>query len=66
VTASDRGSILSMNASAYRLLGFAVWRGGKWYLRKRLPPARSIVLSAVGALAALVAALAIGRRVAAG
>jgi hypothetical protein len=54
-----------MNASAYRLLGIAVWRGGKWYLRRRLPAARSIALSVGGAAAALVAALAIGRRVAA-
>jgi hypothetical protein len=54
-----------MNGSAYRLLGIAVWRGGKWYLRKRLPSTRSIALSAGGAAAALIAALAIGRRVAA-
>jgi len=53
-----------MNSTTYRLLGYAVWRGGRWYLRQRLPSARSIVLKAAGAGIALSAAAVIARRVA--
>jgi hypothetical protein len=36
----------------YKLLGFAVWQGGKWYLRRRMQGvARK---AAIGALAAVV------------
>jgi hypothetical protein len=41
----------------YKLLGFAVWQGGKWYLRRRLPDAKrkvaiggAVVAVGVGAL----------------
>jgi hypothetical protein len=46
-----------MSATAYRLVGYVVWKGGKWYLRKRLPPARTLAwrgLLTGGALAAMV------------
>jgi hypothetical protein len=43
----------------YRLLGFAVWQGGKWYLRRRLPDAKrklaiggAVLAVGVGALVA--------------
>jgi hypothetical protein len=36
----------------YKLLGFAVWRGGKWYVRRRIKGARGKV--AVGAVGAAV------------
>jgi hypothetical protein len=26
-----------MSSGAYRVLGFAVWHGARWYLRRRLP-----------------------------
>jgi hypothetical protein len=49
-----------MNANAYRLLGFAVWNGGKWYLRRRLPSARKLAIGGLlaggGIAAAAVAA----------
>jgi hypothetical protein len=38
-----------MNATGYKLLGFAVWNGGKWYLRRRVAVRR---LALKGALAA--------------
>jgi hypothetical protein len=38
----------------YKILGFAVWQGGKWYLRRRLQGARR--KAAIGGLAALVIA----------
>jgi hypothetical protein len=49
-----------MTSNGYRLLGFAVWQGGKWYLRRRLPSPRTVVLGGllVGAGATALAALA--------
>jgi hypothetical protein len=38
----------------YKILGFAVWQGGKWYLRRRLHGARRTL--AISGLAALLAA----------
>lgn len=35
----------------YKILGFAVWQGAKWYLRRRFPGAPRKL--AIGALAAL-------------
>ncbi|MGH2859786.1 MAG: hypothetical protein ACRDMJ_20110 [Solirubrobacteraceae bacterium] len=46
----------------YKLLGFAVWHGGKWYLRRRIVGMRTkLAIASVGAavVAGLVAA---GRR----
>jgi hypothetical protein len=57
--------MVRMNANAYRLLGYAVWRGGKWYLRQRLPSRRSLALSGLAAGGALGALVVIGRRLAA-
>ena len=46
-----------MNGTGYKLLGFAVWRGGKWYLRRsylrRLPSARAGAAVAALALVSL-------------
>jgi hypothetical protein len=53
-----------MSATGYRLLGFAVWRGAKWYLGKRLPSRRSLALSGAAALGALGVSVAVGRRLA--
>jgi hypothetical protein len=51
-----------MNGTAYKLLGFAVWHGGKWYLRQRMPSPRSLLLKGLGGAGALtVAALAVRR-----
>jgi hypothetical protein len=49
-----------VSGNGYRLLGFTVWQGGKWYLRRRLPSPRRVLvaglLAGVGvtALAAIV------------
>jgi hypothetical protein len=51
-----------VNATGYKLLGLAVWRGGKWYLRKRLPSRRTLALVSAGGLSALGAAAALARR----
>ncbi len=47
-----RGYDPPVSANGYRLLGMLVWRGGRWYLRRRLP-ARGRVLAYGGAAAGL-------------
>jgi hypothetical protein len=54
----------AMSATGYKLLGYAVWRGGKWYLRRRLPSSRSFALFALGVAGALGAAVVLNRRLA--
>ena len=35
----------------YKLLGFAVWQGGKWYLRRRMHGAKlKLAVAGLGAL----------------
>jgi hypothetical protein len=51
-----------VNANAYRLLGQVAWRGGKWYLRQRLPSARRLVLGGMLAGAALGTGVVLVRR----
>ncbi len=53
-----------MNGAGYRILGYAVWHGGKWYARRRLPSVRASAASGIGALSALAAAVLIARRLA--
>jgi hypothetical protein len=55
-----------MNGSAYKLLGYAVWHGGKWYLRRRyldrLHSVRTAAVTGLAALAAGAAAVTFARR----
>ncbi|HEX4484498.1 MAG TPA: hypothetical protein VH081_12020 [Solirubrobacteraceae bacterium] len=53
-----------MNGNGYKLLGYVVWRGAKWYARKRLPSARAVVLIAAGGLSAVAFAGVIAKRAA--
>ncbi len=53
-----------MTATAYRLIGFVVWRALKWYLRELLPSRRRVVLSLAAVLAGAVTAGALLRRLA--
>jgi len=59
------GSISDVNGTAYELLGRVVWRGGKWYLRKRAPSRRKLVAVGVGGVTALAGAAVLARRLAA-
>lgn len=54
-----------MNRTGYKLLGMVVWRGGKWYLRKRVPSRRKPLVLAAGSASALVGATVLARRLAA-
>jgi hypothetical protein len=46
----------------YSLLGYVVWQGAKWYLRRRLPSRRAFALGGVGALSALTGAAVLAKR----
>jgi hypothetical protein len=52
----------SINDNRYRLLGYLVWQGGKWYLRRRLPSRRKLALTSAGALGTLTAAAVLAKR----
>ncbi|HKH78442.1 MAG TPA: hypothetical protein VK272_11345 [Solirubrobacteraceae bacterium] len=54
-----------MNGSGYRLLGYLVWHGGKWYLRRRLPSKRRLALGGLAAATSLIAVAVLARRLAA-
>jgi hypothetical protein len=51
-----------MNGNGYKLLGFIVWRGGKWYAGRKLPSARVAAAAALGTVSAVGAAAFIARR----
>ncbi len=55
---------LGVNGNGYKLLGFAVWRGAKWYVRKRLPLARTVALVLAGGVSVAAAAGVIVKRAA--
>jgi hypothetical protein len=46
----------------YKILGFAVWNGGKWYLRRRYGVLASRNALAVGVVGVAIAALAVRSR----
>lgn len=51
-----------MSAGAYRILGFAVWHGGRWYLRRRLPRSRGLAARTLAAGAGVAALAALAKR----
>jgi hypothetical protein len=55
-----------MNAKRYKLLGYLVWNGGKWYVRRaylrRMPSARKAAAAGGGALLLTVAGIALAIR----
>ena len=53
-----------MNGNRYRILGYVVWRGAKWYLRRRRPSRRELALGGLATAAALTAAAVAARRLA--
>jgi hypothetical protein len=53
-----------MNGNRYKLVGFVVWQGGKWYLRKRVRAARKIAVGGVAVAGTLTAAALAAKRLA--
>ena len=50
-----------MNRLGYQALGFAVWKGAKWYLRRRYGDAPRKI-AAAGVVALVIAAVLLGGR----
>jgi hypothetical protein len=48
--------------NGYKLLGYVVWRAGKWYLRRRLPSRRLVAAAGLALVAAGIGAAALARR----
>ena len=48
----------------YRLLGYVVWRAGKWYLRRRLPSRHALAGAALALVAGATASIVLIRRLA--
>jgi len=44
----------------YKALGFAVWKGARWYFGQKLPPAR--LLLGLGVAAAVATGVAVGAK----
>jgi hypothetical protein len=53
-----------MNGTRYKLLGFVVWQGGKWYVRKRVRGARKLAVGGLAAASTLTAAALAAKRLA--
>jgi hypothetical protein len=51
-----------MSGNRYKLLGFVVWQGGKWYVRKRLRPARKLAVGGIVVAGTLAAAALAAKR----
>jgi hypothetical protein len=51
-----------MNDNGYKVLGFVVWRGAKWYARRRLPSMQAIAGATLAGLSVLVALALFARR----
>ena len=49
-----------MRRAGYQLLGFAVWKGTRWYLTHKISPARLLAGAGLAALAAT--AIAVGAK----
>jgi hypothetical protein len=54
--------MVRVNRNSYNLLRYAVWHGGKWYLRRRRPSARTSALAGVAAFSVLAATMLLARR----
>jgi hypothetical protein len=54
-----------MSATGYRALGFVVWQGGRWYLRRRLPSRRRVLARGLVAAAVVGAGVLLFRRLSA-
>jgi hypothetical protein len=51
-----------MNGTGYKLIGYAAWNGGKWYLRRRVAVGRIVLKGAAVAGSLAAAAVLLKRR----
>jgi hypothetical protein len=54
-----------MSANGYRALGFVVWQGGRWYVRRRLPSRRRVLARGLFAGVAVAAGVLLLKRLSA-
>ena len=54
--------MISVNQNVYKLIGYFVWRSGKWYLRSKLPSTRTMAVSGLAGISGLVVAALLARR----
>jgi uncharacterized membrane protein (GlpM family) len=54
--------MLQVRGTAYRILGYLVWKAAKWYLRRRLPLTRTSAVAGVAVCSAVAAAVLVARR----
>jgi hypothetical protein len=54
--------MVSVNQNGERLVWYLLWRGGKWYLRRKLPSNRTLALGGLAGVSALVVAALLARR----
>lgn len=58
-------AVAQTSGDPYRLLGYVVWRGAKWYLRRRLPATRKLAVGGLAAAGALALAAVAAKRLSA-
>jgi hypothetical protein len=51
-----------VNGNGYKLLGYLVWRGAKWYVRRRMPSARTSLLAGIATVSVLAGGALLVRR----
>ncbi len=56
------GSIVPVNRQTTKLVGLLLWRGAKWYVRRRLPSTRKMASAGLAGLTALVVIGLLARR----
>jgi hypothetical protein len=56
------GSIVPVNRHTTKLVGFLLWRGARWYARRRLPSTRKMLGAGLVGLSALVLVGLLARR----
>jgi hypothetical protein len=56
------GSMLTMNGTGYKLLGYLVWHGTKWHLRRIAPSPRTAAAVGIGAFSVLAGTALLARR----
>jgi hypothetical protein len=55
-------SIVPVNRQTTKLVGLLLWRGAKWYVRRRLPSTRKMAGAGLAGLTALVVIGLLARR----
>jgi hypothetical protein len=55
-------SMVPVKVNGTKLVGILLWRGGKWYLRRKLPPTRTLAAAGLAGFSGLLLAAVLARR----